>query len=192
MQPACGHDHTAALGWPIGESMFATILVAIGANLPDAAGRTPLATCQWAAAQLDGLCGCGLRGLSRWYESVPEPASDQPLFVNGMAHLSGAADPHQLLAGLHRIEAAAGRARGAANAARVLDLDLIGMDSLCLAGPQLVLPHLRGAQRGFVLMPLCDVAPTWRHPVERMLARDLLAKVSRGGIRPLVYQRGLG
>ena len=94
--------------------------------------------------------------------------------------------------GLHRIEAAAGRARGAANAARVLDLDLIGMDSLCLAGPQLVLPHLRGAQRGFVLTPLCDVAPTWRHPVERMLARDLLAKVSRGGIRPLVYQRGLG
>ena len=172
--------------------MFATILVAVGANLPDAAGRSPLDTCRWAAAQLDGLCGCRLRGLSRWYETVPVPASDQPLFVNGVAHLSGVVDPNGLLAALHRLEAVAGRVRGVVDAARVLDLDLIGMDNLCLAGPQLVLPHLRAAQRAFVLAPLCDVTPRWFHPVERMLAQDLLANVDKSGTRPLVYECGLG
>lgn len=166
--------------------MLATILVAIGANLPDAGGRPPLGTCRWAVAQLDGLCGCRLRGLSRWYETVPVPASDQPLFVNGVAHLSGAVEPHDLLAALHRLEAAAGRARGVANAARVLDLDLIGMDDLCVASTQLVLPHLRAAQRAFVLAPLCDVAPCWLHPVERRLARDLLADLPAIGAHPLV------
>ena len=166
--------------------MFATILVAIGANLPDAAGRSPLGTCRWAAAQLDGLCGCRLHGLSRWYETVPVPASDQPLFVNGVAHLSGTVEPDHLLAALHRLEAVAGRVRGLANAARVLDLDLIGMDGLCVASPRLVLPHLRAAQRTFVLAPLCDVAPYWRHPAERRLARDLLADLSAIGTHALV------
>lgn len=163
--------------------MFSTILIGLGANLPGA-GRAPLETCRWAAARLDGLCGCRLLGLSRWYETAPVPASDQPWFVNGVAHLSGAVDPHRLLLALHELEAEAGRMRGAVNAPRVLDLDLIGMDAVMLDGP-VVLPHPRAADRAFVLAPACDVAPDWRHPGLRQSARELLAALPNNGLRSL-------
>ena len=123
------------------------ILVAIGSNLPGPDGRTALQTCEWAARQVAKLPGLRLGGVSRWYESAPVPA----------------ADPHALLTALHGIEAAASRVRTVPNAARTLDLDLIGMDGLMLDGP-LLLPHPRAAERAFVLLPLRDVAPDWRHP----------------------------
>lgn len=174
--------------------MSRVILVAIGANLPDAAGRPALETCRWAAAQLDGLCGCRLRGLSRWYETAPVPASDQPSFVNGLAHLAGDAEPRVLLAALHGVEEAAGRVRGIPNAARVLDLDLIGMDDLVINAPDIVVPHPRAASRGFVLAPLCDVAPGWRCPGLDQTVRELLAGTPMAGVRPfacLAPVRGL-
>ena len=164
--------------------MFSTILIGFGANLPDGSGRAPLETCRRAAAQLDGLCGCRLRGLSRWYETAPVPVSDQPWFVNGVAHLSGAVDPHRLLLALHQIEAEAGRVRGAVNAPRVLDLDLIGMDAVELDGP-VMLPHPRAASRAFVLAPVCDVAPGWRHPGLKQSARQLLAALPNNGVHSL-------
>lgn len=171
--------------------MFSTILVAIGANLPDDAGRTALQTCEWAVAQLDGLCGCRLHGVSRWFRTAPVPASDQPDFVNGVAHLSGAVDPQALLHALHGVEAAAGRTRSTVNAARVLDLDLIAMDGLQVIAPDLVLPHPRATSRAFVLAPLCDVAPGWRDPDSGRTARQLLAHLGMEGVQPLVYGQGL-
>lgn len=165
--------------------MATTILIGIGANLPNAVGRTPPDTCRWAAARLDGLCGCRLRGLSRWYRTLPVPASDQPPFVNGVAHLSGNVRPAELLLALHRLEAEAGRVRGAANAARVLDLDLIGMDSLVSQGA-VMLPHPRATTRAFVLAPLHDVAPGWLHPELGVTALTLLTGIVMGGVHPLV------
>ncbi len=165
--------------------MRQTILIAIGANLWDDRGQSPLQTCQWAAGRLDGLCGCQLRGLSRWFETAPVPVSDQPPFVNGVAHLRGAVEARALLAALHGLEATAGRVRGAVNAARVLDLDLIGMDGLAVTAPNIVVPHPRAAARAFVLAPLCDVAPDWRHPGLLRSARDLLGGVSMAGVRLL-------
>lgn len=161
-----------------------TILVAIGANLPGLDGRTPLASCEWAVAQLAGLPGLHLRAVSRWYETAPVPAADQPPFVNGVALLSGAADPHELLDVLHGIEAAADRVRTVPNAARTLDLDLIGMDALVCDG-RLSLPHPRAMERAFVLVPLCDVAPGWVHPVLRHPAAELLPGVHGQPIRAL-------
>ena len=162
-----------------------TILVALGANLPDAAGRRPLDICRDAAAALGRLPGLRLLGVSRWYRTAPVPASDQPDFVNGVARLAGAADPHALLAHLFRAEAEAGRLRGARNAARVLDLDLLAVDQLVLDTPDLILPHPRMAERAFVLVPLCDVAPGWRHPVLGRTARGLCRAVDGSGVIPL-------
>jgi len=141
------------------------ILIAIGANLPGPAGEPPLAICREAAAALDALPGLRLRGLSRWYLTAPVPASDQPDYVNAIAHLQGTADPASLLAAMLEIEAKAGRQRGVRNAARTLDLDLIDMDGLRRPAPDPVLPHPRAHERGFVLWPLRDVAPGWVHPV---------------------------
>ena len=156
--------------------MFEIVLVAIGANLPSA-GRSPLQTCQWAVEQLALLPDLRLRRVSSWFETRPVPESDQPSFINGVAWLSGAAEPHWLLQALHGIEAAAGRVRSVPNAARTLDLDLLAMDELVISTPNLVLPHPRMQQRAFVLAPLREVVPGWRHPALKLSVEDLLGSV---------------
>jgi 2-amino-4-hydroxy-6-hydroxymethyldihydropteridine diphosphokinase len=140
------------------------ILIAIGGNLPGPGGEPPLITCRMAVAALDRLPGLRLRGLSRWFRTAPEPPSEQPDYVNGVAHLEGVAEPAALLSALATIEARAGRRRGAPNAARSLDLDIIAMGALIRTYPDPVLPHPRAHLRGFVLLPLRDVAPNWVHP----------------------------
>jgi 2-amino-4-hydroxy-6-hydroxymethyldihydropteridine diphosphokinase len=88
------------------------------------------------------------------------------------------------LATLHEVEAALGRRRGAPNAARTLDLDLIDYDGRVEAGPP-ILPHPRLETRGFVLLPLAEVAPGWRHPVSGRTVGDLIATLeSDRDVRP--------
>lgn len=165
--------------------MFETILIAIGANLASTVASTPLATCQWAATQLAQLPGLELRRVSRWFATQPVPVSDQPRFINGVAWLSGAVQPRRLLDALHGIEAAAGRQRGVPNAARTLDLDLLAMDGLVMVGPELILPHPRLQDRAFVLGPLNDVRPGWRHPISGVGIAVLLAAVADQDVQAL-------
>jgi 2-amino-4-hydroxy-6-hydroxymethyldihydropteridine diphosphokinase len=144
------------------------ILVSIGANLPQAGGIYPLDTCRWAVARMDQLPNLRVRGLSRWFRTAPQPASEQAAYVNGVVHLVAhgrdSVDPSLLLTRLQAIEQAAGRTRGVPNAARTLDLDIIAVGHLVRDGADLLLPHPRAHQRGFVLVPLRDVAPGWVHP----------------------------
>jgi len=161
------------------------ILVAIGANLPAADGTPPLETCRRAVRALAALPGFSLHSLSRWYETAPVPPSGQPNYVNAVARLEGPAEPAELLAALNSIEAAAGRVRGAANAARSLDLDIIDMDGRVRDAPDPVLPHPRAHLRAFVLAPLADVAPGWVHPRLHRGVQDLLAALPRQDIRAL-------
>jgi 2-amino-4-hydroxy-6-hydroxymethyldihydropteridine diphosphokinase len=165
------------------------VLIGIGANLPGPGGRPALDTCQRAAAMLDGLPGFRLAGLSRWFASAPVPASDQPDYVNGVALLSArpgaTVDPAALLSDLMAIEALCGRRRGAANAARTLDLDIIAVGDRVRTAPDPVLPHPRAHLRAFVLAPLADVAPGWVHPLLGMTARQLLDGLPPQDIRAL-------
>ena len=94
-----------------------------------------------------------------------------------MARLEGAAEPARLLAQIQAIEARAGRRRGVANAARTLDLDIIAIDDLVRDAPDPVLPHPRAHQRAFVLVPLADVAPAWRHPLLQRCVRRLIEEL---------------
>ena len=152
------------------------ILIALGANLPDETGRSPLDTCRAAALALDALPGLRLRALSRWYRTAPvPPLPGAPDYVNGVARLEGdPGDPARLLAALHAIEAGAGRARPFPNAPRTLDLDLIACAGLVRSAPDPILPHPRAHLRRFVLQPLLDVAPDWVHPVLGLTAAALL------------------
>ena len=161
------------------------ILIAIGANLPGRDGCAPLATCQTAVEALRDLPG--LSGLvpSRWYASDAVPPSGQPPYVNGAVRLEGRADPAWLLGRLFAIEAQVGRTRAAANAARILDLDLIAVGGLVRDAPDPVLPHPRAHQRGFVLAPLRDVAPDWVHPRLGLTPGQMLAALPPHGCRLL-------
>ncbi len=167
------------------------ILVAIGANLPGPDGAPALETCRRAAAALDAVPGLRLRALSRWFATAPVPATPGvPDYINGVVLLAprpGAAapDPAALLAALQGIEAAFGRVRPYPNAPRTLDLDLLDLGGVVRAGPDPVLPHPRMQDRGFVLAPLCDIAPGWLHPVLGLTAAGLLAGLPPQGVRPV-------
>ncbi len=153
------------------------ILIGIGANLPYRDGGSPRETCDEAVAALASQ-GIEIKAQSRWFESAPVPASDQPWFVNGVVSVATALDPAALLARLHAVEERFGRRRSVPNAARTLDLDLLDYDGLVRddkADPP-VLPHPRLSGRAFVLLPLADIAPDWRHPVTGL---DLAALIER-------------
>jgi 2-amino-4-hydroxy-6-hydroxymethyldihydropteridine diphosphokinase len=166
--------------------MTEPLLVALGSNLPGADGRSSLDLCQWAVQQLARHPALTLDATSSWYRTAPVPVSDQPDFINGVVRLSGAIDPAALLTLLHAIEAEAGRIRSVPNAARVLDLDLLAAGDRMIDTPTLILPHPRLSERAFVLYPLCDIAPFWRHPRLGRTALELRDALPRQRIHRLL------
>ncbi len=155
------------------------ILLGIGANIPSAFGP-PRATCGAALAAL-GRAGVKIRACSSWWRSAPVPASDQPWFVNAVAGVDTELGPAQILALLLKIERAFGRTRTVANADRTLDLDLLdyrGQVTDSADGP--CLPHPRMAGRAFVILPLLEIAPDWRHPVSGRSAEWLAGSLPPG------------
>jgi 2-amino-4-hydroxy-6-hydroxymethyldihydropteridine diphosphokinase len=150
------------------------ILIGIGSNLAAPPAATPRETAEQA---LPALAAPHLQPLlcSSWYESAPVPASDQPWYVNAVALIASDLEPSKLLGLMLDVEASLGRVRGERNAARTLDLDLLDYDGLVIDTPSLTLPHPRLHQRRFVLEPLLEIAPNWRHPVLGLGAADLLA-----------------
>ena len=155
------------------------ILVAIGSNLAAPGFASPQDTVESAVAELPAT-GIAVVARSPWYLSEPVPASDQPWFVNGVAAVATALPPHALLARLLALETRFGRERGARNATRSLDLDLLDHDGRQCATATLVLPHPRLHERRFVLVPLCDIAPDWRHPRLGLSTAELLARLPAG------------
>jgi 2-amino-4-hydroxy-6-hydroxymethyldihydropteridine diphosphokinase len=101
---------------------------------------------------------------SSWWRSMAWPDPSDPPFLNGVVIVHTAHDPHALMAALGRIERAFGRRRGATNAPRTLDLDLIAYGRLTGDLDGLILPHPRAAERLFVMGPLAEIAPEWQHP----------------------------
>src|SRR6267154_3564516 len=155
------------------------ILVGIGSNLAAPRFRSPRDTASAAAAQLPAI-GVALVRCSRWYLSEPVPPSDQPWYVNAVAMVETRLGPAPLLAALLALETRFGRRRGVANAARTLDLDLLDYDGRQSATKRLTLPHPRLHERRFVLAPLAEIAPHWRHPRLEMTASELLRRLPPG------------
>jgi 2-amino-4-hydroxy-6-hydroxymethyldihydropteridine diphosphokinase len=155
------------------------ILIGIGSNLSSREFGPPSANVAAALAALPALRIC-VAARSSWYRTEPVPRSEQPWFVNGVAALTTALEPEVLLSQLLALEARFGRIRGERNAARVLDLDLLDYDGLVVESDSLALPHPRLHQRRFVLVPLAELAPSWRHPLLGQSADELLARLPPG------------
>jgi 2-amino-4-hydroxy-6-hydroxymethyldihydropteridine diphosphokinase len=157
-------------------------LIALGANLPND-GHPPRRTLERALAALPAK-GAAVVRRSRWYRTPAWPPGSGPDYVNGAAEIEMAAAPEAVLAALHAVEAGLGRRRDARWGPRVCDLDLLASGATVrpdaatvrawiartgaaqLEPPAgLLLPHPRMQDRAFVLVPLADVAPDWRHPL---------------------------
>ncbi len=166
------------------------ILIGLGANLPTARYGAPRKTLEAALEALERR-GIHVVKLSRWYSSAPVPPSSQPRYVNAVAAVRTDLPPEALLGALHEIERDLGRRRAAArNAARAIDLDLLAYGTLVRSHEAPLLPHPRLAERAFVLRPLCDIAPHWRHPTLGQTAQELAAALSSADVRACEAQDG--
>jgi 2-amino-4-hydroxy-6-hydroxymethyldihydropteridine diphosphokinase len=124
--------------------------------------------------------GVAIIARSSWWTSAAWPDATQPSFVNGVAFFETRLPPRSLMAFLIGLEAAFGRTRGEANAPRTLDLDLIAYGRRATSAPGLTLPHPRAQERRFVMGPLAQIAPDWRHPVSGERADWLAAHAAIG------------
>jgi 2-amino-4-hydroxy-6-hydroxymethyldihydropteridine diphosphokinase len=149
------------------------VILALGGNLGWRGGSS-LALLEAALTRLEPH---GLKPIqcSSWWRSAAWPDPTEPDYINAVAIVETGLSPQGALAVLHQIEAQFGRARHERNAARTLDLDLVAYGRLTLDEPGLVLPHPRATERLFVMGPLAEIAPGWRHPVSGETAAALAA-----------------
>jgi 2-amino-4-hydroxy-6-hydroxymethyldihydropteridine diphosphokinase len=150
------------------------ILIALGANLPSCAGP-PAATLRSALTRLEER-GVRTLSVSSFYATPAWPDPGQPAFVNAVASVASTLQPVELLALLHGVETEFGRLRSAPNVPRTLDIDLLDYDGRVLS-QGIVLPHPRMAERSFVVAPLAEIAPDWRHPITGLKAAELLIRL---------------
>ena len=154
------------------------VFIGLGANLAHSRYVTPRATLEAALADL-ARRGIPAVRVSPWYRTAPVPASDQPWYVNAVAELAPNLTADALLAQLHAVEETFGRVRSVPNAARLIDLDLLDFRGEIAPGRpgKATLPHPRLAGRAFVLRPLADLSPQWRHPVTGATIGALVASL---------------
>ena len=146
--------------------------VSIGTNLGDRAAHV-----DFAVRALGELPETRVEALSPLFETDPVGPPPQGPYLNAVARLATSLAPRALLDGLLAIERRAGRERGARNAARTLDLDLLLYGDRVVDEPGLALPHPRLAERAFVLEPLASLAPDLVHPICGEPIASLAARV---------------
>jgi len=148
------------------------IYIAFGANLSNPKQTFGRAI---TALRKSGVKVVEFSGL--WQSPAWPPGSDQPDYINACAQIETDLDAPELLTLLHRVESEFGRLRTVKNAARTLDLDLLDYKSQILNKGGLTIPHPRMLDRGFVLLPLSEIAPDWIDPANKEHIWDHIARL---------------
>jgi 2-amino-4-hydroxy-6-hydroxymethyldihydropteridine diphosphokinase len=149
------------------------VFIGIGSNLGDR-----LAFCQRAILELGQVAT--LRHISSLYETEPVDAPlhapPQAWFYNAVVEVATSRSPRQMLTHCQEIEQACGRERTIPKGPRTLDLDILFWGSAILNEADLIVPHPEAHRRSFVLMPLAEIAPTFRHPLLSETMEFLLSR----------------
>ena len=148
---------------------MAHAFLAVGSNLGD---RNSIL--KQARQKLEKNSAIHFLRTSSVYETEPVGGPPQGKYLNAVWEIETNLTPEKLLAELLAIEKISGRERGAPNAPRTLDLDILSYDDKMIQQPGLSIPHPRLQEREFVLKPLAEIAPGWMHPCLKKTAKELL------------------
>lgn len=167
-------------------SSLHTVCIGLGSNL--GYSRKILAN---AWQELDAHQQITTLQLSAPFVTRPVGMESQNWFVNGAGVLQTSLSPLELLTVLQKIEQQSGRKRYPELAGyqdRTLDLDMLLLDDVVMQSPLLTLPHPEMHTRGFVLVPLAEIAPSFVHPVEKKTISQLLSSLKSRGLTGDVHR----
>ncbi len=149
------------------------MILGLGSNLGDRVRNLERA--------LEGLRRhVALEAVSSVYETEPVGVRDQPWFLNLVCVGTTRLVPTALLEFVHELEAELGRTRRERWGARTIDIDILAYDDRVVREAELEIPHPRMAERAFVLEPLAEIAPGWRHPELGRTALELREALAGG------------
>ncbi len=172
--------------------MSKNILLGLGGNIASEM-VPPVETIRSAIFDV-AACGLDVAAVSRYYQTPCFPVGAGPDYVNAALRCESELEPMEILARLREIEASYGRERRERWGSRTLDIDVLAVDDVVLPDretylswaqldqgaqkqrtPQdLILPHPRLQDRGFVLIPMADVAPDWVHPILKKTVSEMV------------------
>ena len=159
-----------------------SIYIALGANLSN-----PKETFIDALDKLSerGIEIVSVSGL--WQSPSWPPGQGHPDYLNAVACVNFQGSAENLLSILQDVEMEFGRKRSIRNAPRSLDLDIVAFDQKIVSTESLKVPHPRMLERGFVLLPLQELAPDWTDPVSGHRIDYFITRLPLADVGPIEY-----
>lgn len=149
------------------------VFIGLGSNMGN-----KTANMEKAVLELGKVPGNKVLAVSSFYKTEPVGGIEQNWFVNAVAELETTLSPGELLNTLLDIEKSLGRIRGVKWGPRVIDLDILLYDNLVMDEEGLSIPHPYLHERGFVLVPLVEIAPKVMHPKFKKCMSELMGGIN--------------
>ncbi len=156
--------------------MATSAFIGIGSNLGDR-----VKNCLDAIESIRDIPGCAVESRSDLFTTEPQGVRDQDWFVNGVVSVYTCLGASQLLSGLMAIESVMGRVREKKWGPRNIDLDILFFGREIIETEDLIVPHPMVQERRFVLVPMVQLAPDFKHPLLMKSMADLLDDLNKDG-----------